>query len=106
MQENLRKQIQEQRRLKELERQQEKTLERQSMERAKQETHKDEKYKLELKRKLMDRKEMVDKQLKAHQLQKNLRDEEKKRYGHFKLFIIHPPLCLDVEIFLLSLFEV
>lgn len=76
-QENLRKQIQEQNKLKKKELMQEHQFALQTLELVKQESLKAEKNKMELKRKLLDRKEMVEKQLKAQEMQKRLFDEEK-----------------------------
>lgn len=76
-QENLRRQIQEQNKLKQKEILQEHQFALKTLELVKQESLKAEKNKMELKKKLQDRKEMVEKQLKAQEMQKRLFDEEK-----------------------------
>jgi len=80
MQDNLRMQIMEQKRLKDIQLQQEKAHITRTLQNVKRESQKAEKIKLDMRKKQMDLKEMVDKQMRAHQLQKRLNDDEKRRY--------------------------
>lgn len=98
LQENLRKQIIEQRRFKQQELQQEKLIEQKSMQLAHQEQLKAERKEMELKRKVNDRKEMVDKQLKAHQMHKRLHDQEKQRYEKKLVSELKQKLALDKQV--------
>jgi len=77
LQESLRLQIIEQKRIKKLQLEQEKLLDRKASQLAKQEQAKEEIHQLQLKKKLLERKEMVENQVKARQMQRSMQSEDK-----------------------------